>query len=65
MASKAGVFRERKDCVLRVRVTRREKELLQELAKHYGKTVSELVRFAIHKYIRDESPAKRLARIIW
>ena len=54
MASRAGVYRERKDCVLRVRVTKREKEQLQELAKCKGRTVSEFVRFAIYEMLRRE-----------
>jgi len=52
MVSKPGVFRERKDCVLRVRISKREMEQLQELAKRKGRTISEIVRLAIRKYIK-------------
>ena len=52
--SKAGVFRERKDCVLRVRVSRRVKEQFEELAKRKGRTVSELLRRMIYETLRKE-----------
>ena len=54
MASKVGVFRERKDCVLRVRVAKPVKEQLQELAKRKGRTVSELLRRMIYEMLRKE-----------
>jgi len=54
MVSKAGVFRERKDCILRVRVTRRVKEQFEELAKRKGRTVSELLRHMIYEMLRKE-----------
>ena len=54
MVSKPGVFRERKDCVLRVRVSSRVKEQLQELAKCKGRTVSELLRRMIYEALRKE-----------
>jgi len=52
--SKAGVFRERKDCVLRVRVTKRVKQQFEELAKCKGRTVSELLRRMIYETLRKE-----------
>ena len=54
MVSKPGVFRERKDCVLRVRVSKRDYQQLQYLAKRKGRTVSEFVRFAIYEMLRKE-----------
>ena len=52
--SKTGVFRERKDCVLRVRVSKRVKEQFEELAKCKGRTVSELLRRMIYEKLRKE-----------
>ena len=54
MASKAGVFRERKDCILRVRVEPRIKKQLEQLARSCGRTVSELVRYSIYEMLRKE-----------
>ena len=52
--SKHGVFRERKDCVLRVRVEKRVKNQFEELARRKGRTVSELIRFMIYETLRKE-----------
>jgi len=54
MVSKAGVFHERKDCVIRVRVSKRVKEQFEELAKRKGRTVSELLRRMIYEKLRKE-----------
>ena len=54
MTSKPGVFRERKDCVLRVRVSKRVKEQFEDLAKRKGRTVSELLRRMIYETLRKE-----------
>jgi len=54
MVSKAGVFRERKDVVLRVRVSMRVKEQLEKLAKRKGRNLSELVRRYIYEGVRKE-----------
>ena len=53
MVSKAGVFHERKDCVLRVRVESRIKKQLEQLAESCGRTVSELVRYSIYEMLRN------------
>jgi len=52
--SKLGVFRERKDCVLTVRVPKPVKEQLEALAKRKGRTIGELVRQVIHEELYDE-----------
>ena len=52
--SKPGVFHERKDCVLKVRVSRRVKKQFEELAKCKGRTVSELLRRMIYEKLREE-----------
>jgi len=54
MKNRAGVFRERKDCVLRVRVEKRVKNQFEELARRKGRTVSELIRFMIYETLRKE-----------
>ena len=54
MKGKAGVFREPKDCVIRVRVSKAMKEQFEELAKRKGRTVSELLRRMIYEKLRKE-----------
>ena len=53
MTSKPGVFHERKDCILRVRVEARIKKQLEQLARSCGRTVSELVRYSIYEMLRN------------
>ena len=47
-------FRERKDCVLRVRIPRRLMMKLRHTAKRKGRHVSELVRREIYEMLRRE-----------
>ncbi|RLC33573.1 hypothetical protein DRH14_04635 [Candidatus Shapirobacteria bacterium] len=54
MKGKVGVFRERKDCVLRIRVSRRVMMELRRIAKRKGRYVSELVRREIYEMLRRE-----------
>ena len=64
MVSKACVFRERKDCVLRVRVSKRVKEQLQKLAEANGMPVSEFLRFAINEMLRESIDFKELIEAV-
>lgn len=51
-------MKENKDCFLKVRITKSEREIIDEICNKWGITISEYIRRRIKEDIRNENSRK-------